>query len=117
MECEKVLYLDSEFLSKKYEDENDEPVMTSLVRDEGLHAGVRIPFASGGAHTKEVRTYEVSVYGMYKNLQRSLEKYPEFQTIDETVHNKIGWATGRLCVAQHKRTRQSGGKEEVRFPQ
>lgn len=113
MKCEELIYLDSEFLSKKYEDENAEPVMTSLVRDEGLNAGIKIPFASGGAHTKEIRTYNISVYGMYKNLRKFLERYPKIQTIDETVHGKIGWATGRFFVAKHKITRRSGGKEEV----
>jgi hypothetical protein len=38
MNCESVIYLDSDFLSKKYEDCYGEPVMTSLIRDEGLKA-------------------------------------------------------------------------------
>lgn len=113
MNCEDLIYIDSEFLSKKYEDENDEPVVTSLVRDEGLHAGIKIPFASGGAHTKEVKTYKVSVYGMYKGLKGNLEKYSEIQTVDKNIHSKVGWVSGRLFVAQHKRVRQSGGVEKV----
>ncbi|WP_319521681.1 hypothetical protein [uncultured Desulfosarcina sp.] len=79
MNCEDLIYIDAEYLSKKYEDENNEPIMTSLVRDEGLKAGIKIPFASGGAHTKEVKSYKVSVYGMYKGLKNSLEKYPELK--------------------------------------
>jgi hypothetical protein len=54
MKCEDLIYLDSDFLSKKYEDVKNEPVMTSLVRNEGLNASLRVMFASGGAHTKEV---------------------------------------------------------------
>lgn len=113
MNCEDIIYLDAEYLSKKYEDENDEPVMTSLVRDEGLQAGIKIPFASGGAHTKEVKTYKVSVYGMYKGLKSSLEKYPEIQEVDKDIHGNICWVSGRLFVAQHQRVRKSGGVEEV----
>ncbi len=113
MNCEDLIYLDSEFLSKKYEDEHDEPVVTSLVRDEGLSAGIKIPFASGGAHTKEVKTYNVSVYGMYKGLKENLTKYTEIQTVDKNIHSKICWVTGRLFVAQHKRVRESGNTETV----
>ena len=61
MDCESVIYLDADFLSKKYEDYHDEPVITSLARDEGLMAGIKFLFASGGAHTKEVKTYKCSV--------------------------------------------------------
>ena len=113
MNCEDLTYLDSEFLSIKYEDEHDEPVVTSLVRDEGLSAGIKIPFASGGAHTKEVKTYNVSVYGMYKGLKENLTKYTEIQTVDKNIHSKICWVTGRLFVAQHKRVRESGNTETV----
>lgn len=113
MNCENIIYLDSEFLSKKYEDKNDEPVMTSLVRDEGLQAGIKIPFASGGAHTKEVKSYKVSVYGMYKGLKSSLEKYPEIRVVDKNIHSNICWVSGRLFVAQHQRVKKSGGVEEV----
>jgi len=113
MNCEDLIYLDAEYLSKKYEDENNEPVMTSLVRDEGLQAGIKIPFASGGAHTKEVKSFNVSVYGMYKDLKSSLEKYPAIQEVDKDVHGNICWVRGRLFVAQHKRIRKSGANEEV----
>ncbi len=113
MNCEDLIYLDAEYLSKKYEDENNEPVMTSLVRDEGLQAGIKIPFASGGAHTKEVKSYNVSVYGMYKGLKNSLEKYREINEVNKDIHGSVCWVSGRLFVAQHKRVRHSGGKEEV----
>ncbi len=113
MNCEDVIYLDSEYLSKKYEDEHDEPVMTSLVRDEGLNAGIKIPFASGGVHTKEIKSYNISVYGMYKGLKSSLEKYPEIQIINKDIHSCVCWVSGRLFVAQHKRVRKSCGSEEV----
>lgn len=76
MNCESIIYLDADFLSKKYEDLEQKPVMTSLVRDEGLKAGIEVLFASGGAHTKEVKTYECSVYGMLKNLHDKLDRYP-----------------------------------------
>lgn len=98
MNCESVIYLDADFISKKYEDYHDEPVMTSLVRDEGLKAGLRIPFASGGAHTKEVKTYNCSVYGMLKNLLDKLNEYAALTAIDKNVHNKTGWLNGRLFI-------------------
>ncbi len=113
MKCEDIIYLDAEYLSKKYEDENNEPVMTSLVRDEGLQAGVKFLFASGGAHTKEVKSYKVSVYGMYKGLKRNFEKYTEINKVNKDIHGSVCWVSGRLFVAQHKRVRHSGGKEEV----
>ena len=98
MKCESVIYLDSDFLSKKYEDCYDEAVMTSLIREEGLKAGIRLLFVSGGAHTKEIKSYDCSVYGMLKKLLDKLEVYPALSTIDEEVHNKIGWIDGRLFV-------------------
>jgi hypothetical protein len=113
MKCEDLIYLDSDYLSKKYEDEYKEPVLTQLVRDEGLQAGIKVFFASGGAHTKEVKTYNVSVYGMYKKLKDKLAQYQEIDSIDENVHNETGWAYGRLFICQQKITRYVSGKENV----
>lgn len=105
--CESVIYLDADFLSKKYEDYHDEPVMTSLIRDEGFVAGIKLLFASGGAHTKEVKTYNCSVYGMLRSIIDKLNKYPPLTSIDETVHNKIGWIEGRLFIRHLSINRQA----------
>ena len=70
-------------------------------------------FASGGAHTKEVKTYKVSVYGMYKELEGRLGKYSDIQTVDKKIHSKVAWVTGRLFVGQHKISRKSGNTEKV----
>ncbi len=113
MKCESVIYLDSDFLSKKYEDCYDEAVMTSLIREEGLKAGIRLLFASGGAHTKEVKSYDCSVYGMLKKLLDKLEEYPALSTIDEEVHNRIGWIEGRLFVRYLSIKRETLGQEEI----
>ncbi len=113
MKCEDLIYLDSDYLSKKYEDEHDELVLTQLVRDEGFQTGVKAFFASGGAHTKEIKTYKVSVYGMYKKLENNLAQYPKIQLVDENVHNKTGWAIGRLFISQQKITRQTPGTSKV----
>lgn len=115
MNCEGIIYLDSDFLSKKFEDTTNEPAMTTLFREEGIQTGLKIPFASGGAHTKEVKVYNISVYGMFKNLQASLKKYSNIQAIDEKMHNKIGWISGEFKIGCHKRTRQVSivSEEEV----
>ena len=107
MNCESVIYLDADFISKKYEDCSGEPVMTSLVRDEGLKAGLRILFASGGAHTKEVKTYNCSVYGMLKNLHVKLDEYKTLTSMNKDVHNKTGWVEGRLFIGHLSITRET----------
>jgi hypothetical protein len=113
MKCEEIVYLDSDFLSKKYEDEYAQTVMTSLVREEGLQGGIKIPFASGGAYTKEIKTYNLSVYGMYRNLRDNLEKYPTVRVFEQTTDNKVSWISGKLLVAHHKTTKGSGSSEQV----
>lgn len=117
MNCESIIYLDADFLSKKYEDLNKKPVMTSLVRDEGLQAGIKLPFASGGAHTKEVKTYECSVYGMLKSILDKLDEYQTLDSINESVHNKTAWIEGRLFISHLIVNRQTatakGMKEEI----
>ena len=117
MNCESVIYLDADFLSKKFEDLENKPVMTSLVRDEGLKAGIKFLFASGGAHTKEVKTYECSVYGMLKNIIDNLGEYPVLDSIDESVHNKTAWIEGRLFIGHLSVNRQTatsaGAKGEI----
>jgi hypothetical protein len=55
-----------------------------------------------------IKTYNVSVYGMYKELEKTFEKYPKAQTIDEEIKNKVIKMNGRLHVSQQKITRQTG---------
>jgi len=107
MNCESIIYLDADFLSKKYEDLKKKPVMTSLVRDEGLKAGIKFLFASGGAHTKEVKTYKCSVYGMLNSILGKLNEYPILDSIDESVHNKTAWVEGRLFIGHLSVNRQT----------
>lgn len=114
MNCESVIYLDADFLSKKYEDYHKKPVMTSLVRDEGLMAGIKLLFASGGAHTKEVKTYKCSVYGMLKSILDKLNEYPSLISIDETVHNKTAWVEGRLFIGHLSINRQTATEAGIR---
>jgi hypothetical protein len=70
-------------------------------------------FASGGAHTKEVKSYDCSVYGMLKKLLDKLEEYPALNTIDEEVHNRIRWIKGRLFVRYLSIKRETLSQEGI----
>lgn len=77
---EKLLYLDKEFISLKYENEKGVNPDTQITRSEGLSALAKIPLFSGGASTTESKTFQISTMGMLTELESSLKNYSEFDS-------------------------------------
>jgi len=53
VKTDKLIYLDPEFISAKYEEIKKVNPATQLTRTDGLKAGISIPMLSAGAHTQE----------------------------------------------------------------
>ncbi|MFC1832427.1 hypothetical protein ACFL0S_10465 [Thermodesulfobacteriota bacterium] len=112
---EKLLYLDRDFISSKYELDEGVSPNTVISRTEGLKAGANVYLFSGGVSSSESKNYTTSTINMLQRLENSLMKYPEFRIDDFKLGSpsQICWVTGNLTIDHVKRTRSSGGQEEI----
>lgn len=108
---EKLIYLDSEFVSRLYESEFDYSPKTQITRTEGIQASASLAFLSGGGNSSESRSYCISSLEMLDKLHNRLLKYPEFATIDYKMDSPSTycWLEGTLGISKVKvtRTRQT----------
>ena len=102
VKIDKLIYLDAEFISAKYEEIKKVNPATQLTRTEGLKAGISIPMLSAGAHTQETRSFSVSTRQMYQEICSDLEKYPIFEpkTFENYKGTKIVWLEGQITIAE-----------------
>ncbi len=99
---DKIIYLDPEFISAKYEEIKKINPATQLTRTEGLKAGISIPMLSAGAHTQETRSFSVSTRQMYQEICSDLEKYPIFEPkkLENNKGTKIVWLEREITIAE-----------------
>ncbi len=104
-----ILYLDREFISLKYEENEGVTPDTKITKSESINASARIPLFSGGASATESKVYSISTMGMLGKLLNSLSKYPEFVSSDFSLGkpSKICWVEGNLTIHTVKRTRHT----------
>lgn len=104
---EKLIYLDSEFVSRLYESEFDYSPKTQITRTEGIQASASIAFLSGGGNSSESRSYGISSLEMLDKLHDRLLKYPDFAALDYKMDSpsKYCWIEGDLGISKIKVTR------------
>ena len=104
---EKLIYLDSEFVSRLYESEFDYSPKTQITRTEGIQASASIAFLSGGGNSSESRSYSISSLEMLDKLHNRLLKYPDFATLDYKMDSPSTycWIEGALGISKIKLTR------------
>ena len=104
---EKLIYLDSEFVSRLYESEFDYSPKTQITRTEGIQASGSIAFLSGGGNSSESRSYSISSLEMLDKLHNRLLKYPYFATLDYKMNppTTYCWIEGTLGISKIKVTR------------
>lgn len=109
--CERLIYLDSEFISRLYEFECNVSPQTSFSRTTGIEASASIPFFSGGGNSSETRTYKISSLEMLNKLRKRLERYPNFKDLGYKMDSPSTycWIYGTLGITKIKvrRTKQS----------
>lgn len=106
---EKLLYLDRDFISSKYEFEKRVSPDTTISKTETIKAAAKAFLFSGGASASESKSYKISTIGMLKKLDKSIKKYSEFDASDFNLGcpSKICWIDGNLTIDHVKRTRET----------
>lgn len=114
-DLDRIVYVDVEFVSQRYEQITGTPAQSIMTRTEGGRVGVNIAFASAGVHTQQSRTYPISSTKMleeiFDNLQKKYDRI-NLDTWENGNGSRIGWITGNLTVGIFSRTRRVGGLEE-----
>lgn len=106
IKIEKLLYLDKEFISLKYEEYNGINPDTKITKSESINASARIPLFSGGASAIESKTYSTSTTGMLKDICEKLYSYEQFNSLDFSIgkSSRICWIEGSLGIDTLKKT-------------
>lgn len=106
---EKLIYLDSEFISNLYEAEFDCSPQTQITRSEGMQASASIAFFSGGGNSSESRTYGISSLEMLDKLKERISKYPDFSSLNYKMDSPSSycWIKGFLGISKITVTRST----------
>ena len=97
-----LIYLDSEFISSKYEEVKGISPKTQFSKAKGMKGQANISLFSSGIHTQETRTFTISSFQMCLKIQSSLFKYPDLQ-LDSFLNCKgtlVGWLQGDLSLGK-----------------
>jgi hypothetical protein len=90
IDLDKLIYLDLEFFSRKYEEIREIDPATKFTHQEGGHADVKAFFASAGITTQESRTYSITSREMLSSVWEKLsEQYPEFSSFKNNQGTKL----------------------------
>src|SRR3954452_7261815 len=78
----KLIYLDSDFISSKYEEIKKVSPETQFAKTEGMKADGGLPILMAGIHSQETKAFKLSSLKMLKEIYDSLKSYPDFQPKD-----------------------------------
>jgi hypothetical protein len=95
-----LVYLDRDFVAAAYESLKGHAPMSQVTKSDGMNAGAKIPFFSGGLSAQETKTFSVSTFGMLAELMPEFEKYSHHSIpplMDGGI-SRIGWVEGELSV-------------------
>lgn len=96
-----LIYLDLEFISRKYEEHFKCDPATKVTKQEGATAGIKALFANVGISTQESRTYSTTSRQMLHDLWKKLnESYPVFEEFENYKGTKLAWVKGLLTIAE-----------------
>jgi len=102
-DLDKLVYLDLEFVSRKFEEVFGVDPGTTVTRQEGATAGIKAFFATAGITTQESRTYSITSREMVQRLWAHLnEHYEHFTAFENYKGTKVLWVTGVLTVGEWK---------------
>jgi hypothetical protein len=104
-----LLYLDSEFISRLYEQEFNVTAPTQITRTDSVQASASIAFFSGGGNSSESRTYSVSPTAMLKELTSTLDALPSFEELRFALDqpSAICWVEGSFGTTTLEVTRNT----------
>ena len=98
---DELIYLDLEFISRKYEEEFGADPAQRITKQEGANAGVKALFANAGITTQESRTYSITsrqmLHTLWNQLATTYTPFKEFQNYQGT---QISWIDGSLTLGE-----------------
>ncbi len=105
----KLIYMDADFVSSKYEEIRNISPETQFSKTEGMKADGGIAILKAGIHSQETRTFKLSSAKMLKEIYEDLESYSKFQP--DTFRNYQGtqtvWVEGQLTMGVWKAAGES----------
>jgi hypothetical protein len=97
----KLIYLDSDFISSKYEAVKKVSPESQFSKTEGMKADGGLPILKAGIHSQETRTFKLSSVEMLREIYDDLKLYPSFQP--QSFKNYEGtqtvWVEGQLTMS------------------
>ncbi len=97
---DKLIYLDIDFISSKYEEITKNPPTTQITKTEGIKAGAGLSFINAGIHSQESKTFKLSSHQMLKDIYEELKVYPAFEPKNFENHQgtQIAWLEGQFTL-------------------
>lgn len=96
-----LIYLDLEFISRKYEEKFDTDPDLKITMQQGAKADISAFFANAGITTQESRTYSITSRSMLHALWKKLNSdYHLFSNFTNYEGTKIVWMEGVLTIAE-----------------
>lgn len=104
-----LIYLDLEFISRKYEESFGADPETKITKQEGGSAGVKAFFANAGITTQESRTYSITSRQMLHALWgQLLSSYPVFSGFENYKGTRVAWIEGILTLGEWRKAKSQG---------
>lgn len=106
---DKIIYLDLEFVSRKYEQKIGGDPAATITKQQGGNARISALFAHAGVTTQESRTFSVTSRQMFQSIWYLLiDEYDNFEEFENYAGTKVLWLEGELTLGEWK---NSGSKE------
>ena len=98
-----IVYMDSEFVARKYEEITDSSPTLTIAKSLDLSAGIGLLGMKADATVRETRSYAVSIWKMLEETWAHISAYPKFSG---QLSIRPVWFEGMLGVggAEHKKT-------------
>lgn len=101
---DRLVYLDLEFVSRKYEEKFGTDPTTKVTKQQGGNAGIAAFFANAGVSTQESRTYSITSRKMLHSLwPQLLDAYPTFESFENYQGTKLLWISGNLTLGEWRK--------------
>lgn len=110
---DKLIYLDSDFISSKYEEITKDSPTTQFSKTEGMKAGGSLHLIKADIHTQETKTFSKSSLKMLSEIIEGLRRYPEFKNIgyENKLRTQTCWIEGMLTLDAWKASDEPSGTE------
>lgn len=103
LDLDQLVYLDLDFIARKYEELTGNDPSEKRTRSEGANAGIKAYFANAGVSVTESIAYGVTSRQMLMAIWDTLQtRYKTFDGFENYVGTKVLWVTGKLTIAEWK---------------